>query len=56
MWDPSRFDYSLALTEICAPAEVEYTVAYYVKDHYLNSINYDKESITIRTYWGDGRF
>jgi len=54
MWDVSRFDYSLALTEICSPTEVEYTAAYYVHDHYVNSVNYNKLEIIIQTWWGDG--
>jgi len=54
MFDPSRFDYSLELTEICAPAQVRFTVAYYVKTHYINSENYDPSIVVIRTEWGDG--
>ncbi len=54
IFDPSKFDYSLSLTEVCAPVEIEYTVAYYVKNNYFNSQNYNKYLITIRTFWGDG--
>ncbi|MDT8432771.1 MAG: PKD domain-containing protein [Bacteroidales bacterium] len=54
MFDPSRFDYSLSLTEVCAPASVEYTTAFYVQRHYLNSIHYDMNRVNIITRWGDG--
>jgi hypothetical protein len=53
-FDITKFDFSLLLTEICAPVHVKYTVTYYVLSHYTNSIHYDKNNITLLTQWGDG--
>ena len=54
VFDITKFDFSLALTEVCAPAHVRYTVTYYILSQYVNSIHYDKNNIVIQTQWGDG--
>ena len=53
-FDVTKFNYSLHLTEICAPVTVSYTATYFVLSHYVNSINYNPANIVIRTVWGDG--
>jgi hypothetical protein len=51
-FDITKFDFSLAFDKVCAPTHVTYTVTYYILSHYVNSINYNPDNITILTQLG----